>query len=78
MQLTDALNIHFPGPDDRDDLMFTHDSIGNSVSCRIIVRGFCDRTSTVTHSLVRLVQGVPRVRPKAGGAYLFLCVWLVK
>jgi len=78
MELTDALNLRFNGPDGRDDLMFTHDSIGNSVSCRIAVRGFCDRTLTITQSLIRLVQGIPRVRPKAGAANLFLCVRLVE
>ena len=78
MQLTDALNICFDGPDGRDDLMFTHDSIGNSVSCRIAVSEFCDRTFFVTQSLVRLVHGIHRVRPEAGAANLFLCVRLVE
>jgi len=41
MNLVDAMNLRFDGPDDRDDPMFTDDSIGNSVSCRIDVRGFC-------------------------------------
>ena len=78
MNLTDALNVRFDGPDGRDDLMFTHDSIGNSVSCRMEVRGFCDRTFIVTQSFTRLVQGIPRVRPKAGAANFFLCVRLVE
>ena len=40
MKLTDAMNLLFNGPDDRDDLMFTNGGVGNSVSCRIDVRGF--------------------------------------
>jgi len=42
MSLTDAMNRHFDGLDGRDDPMFTDESIRNSVSCRIDVRGFCD------------------------------------
>ena len=78
MSLTDALNIRFDGPDGRDDLMFTHDNIGNSVSCRIAVRGFCGHTSIATQSVIRLVHWIPRVRHKAGAANLFLCVRLVE
>lgn len=39
IKLTDAMNIHFDGPDGRDDPMFTDDNVGNSVSCRIAFQG---------------------------------------
>ena len=38
MNLADAMNLRFDGPDDRDDPMFTDESIGNSVSYRIDIR----------------------------------------
>lgn len=41
IKLTDAMNLRFDGPEGRDELMFTGDRVGNSVSCRIEVRGFC-------------------------------------
>jgi len=78
MNLTDALDIRFDGPDNRDDPMFVRGLIGNSVSCRIAVREFCDRISIVTQSLIRLVHGLPRVQTKAGTADLFLCVRFVE
>ena len=40
MRLTDAIHLHLDGLDRRDDPMFTHRSIGNSVSCGLWVRGF--------------------------------------
>jgi len=42
IRLTDAMNLHFDGPDDRDDPMFEDGNIGNSVTFRIRVREFCD------------------------------------
>ena len=42
IKLTDAMNLRFNGPDDRDELMFTGGSVGKSISCRIQVRGFND------------------------------------
>jgi len=41
IKLTDAMNLRFDGPDGRDDPMFEDGDIGNSVTCRICVRGFC-------------------------------------
>ena len=78
IKLTDALNIRFNGPDGRDDLMFTHDSTGSSVSCRIAVRGFCVGTPTITQSLIWLVHRISRVWPKAGAANLFPRVRLME
>ena len=45
MKLTDIKNQCFSSLDRRDDLMFTHDRIGNSVSCRMSVRVFYDGDS---------------------------------
>lgn len=45
IKLTDAMNLCFDGPDDRDEKMFTDDRVGNSVLCRIDVRGFSDNNS---------------------------------
>jgi len=42
IKLTDAMNLRFDGPDDRDQLMFTDDHVGSSVSCRVKVRGSHD------------------------------------
>ena len=42
IKLTDAMKPRFNGPDGRDELMFTDGHVGNSVSCRIQVRGFYD------------------------------------
>ena len=39
IRLTDAMNLYFDGPDNRDDLMFTSESVKNTVSCRIHVGG---------------------------------------
>ena len=50
MKLTDAMNPRFDGPDGRDDLMFTQDGIGNSVSCRLHVCGFRGGDSIVAQS----------------------------
>ena len=41
IRLTDAMDTYFNGPDNRDDLMFTSESVGNTVSCRIHVGGPC-------------------------------------
>ena len=37
INLPDAMNEHFDGPDGRDDLMFTDGNVGGSISCRTIV-----------------------------------------
>ena len=42
IKLADAVNLHFSNLEGRDDPMFTDQSIGNSVSCRMAVRGFCE------------------------------------
>ena len=52
--LTDAANLHFSDLDGRDDLMFRDTGIGNSVSCRIEVRGHFPigfRCCLVIHSI---------------------------
>ena len=36
------MDMYYDGPDGRNDLMFMNEEIGNSVSCRIIVRPSCD------------------------------------
>jgi len=41
IKLSDAMNLRFNGPDGRDQPMFTHESIGNSVSCRMEFAGRC-------------------------------------
>jgi len=74
MNLTDAANIaEFDGPDYRDDLMFTHGGIGNSISCRIEVREFSDGTSIVTDS-PRLISSwdTPRANQGRCGELIFL------
>jgi len=35
IRLTEAMNLYFNGPDDRDQLMFTDGKFGSSFSCRI-------------------------------------------
>lgn len=42
MRLTDAMNLRFDGPDERDELMFQSGGVGTSISCRIHVCGFDD------------------------------------
>ena len=37
IRLTEAMNIYFNGPDDRDELMFADGNFGSSFSCRIRV-----------------------------------------
>ena len=50
MKSIDAINPRFDGPDGRDDLMFTQDGIGISVSCRLHVCGFRGGDSIVAQS----------------------------
>ena len=48
IRLPDAMDRIFDGPDGRDELMFTNENIGSSISCRIIVSVPCagDRHSS--------------------------------
>lgn len=40
INLIDAKNERFDGPDDRDDLMFMDGNVGSSISCRMIFEGY--------------------------------------
>ena len=61
INLTDAMDERFDGPDGRDDLMFTDESVKGSVACRIIVRTFRSDSFRACSS-VRLVQRISGAR----------------
>ncbi|KAF9785335.1 hypothetical protein BJ322DRAFT_825442 [Thelephora terrestris] len=48
IRLTDALDPHFSGPDQRDDKMFQYPGAGSSVSCRIHFPQYSSRLYQIT------------------------------
>ena len=79
MKLTDAMNLHFDGPDGRDDPMFTQEGIGNSILFRVQVRGFYGGNSVVTQSpcFISLSDG-PRAANRQQYVQLItlFCSWI--
>ena len=45
LKLTDAMDLCFGGLDGHDDPIFVYDDVGDSITCRMDVRGFCDSRS---------------------------------
>ena len=60
INLTDAINQNFSNLEGRDDSMFEGESTGNSVSCRIDVRGRYYISFRFPQLLAELACKVPR------------------